>query len=75
MAPRDWLDLAVRMTGLMFIVFAIFDVFFAVTKVFGIQTGSSAALSADILAAIYYTGMGIVILWYAPWIVHLAFWR
>jgi hypothetical protein len=75
MNPKDWLDLLIRISGLAFLLFATFDVFYILAKIFGIPTGSNLSVSADIFAGLFFMILGLGILSCAKLIVRLAYWR
>jgi hypothetical protein len=75
MSPRDLIDVFVRLVGLAFIQMGLFDLYYMVVKLAGIQTQSQLPLSWDVRGFLLYSVWGIILIVGASSIARLAYWR
>jgi len=73
MQGQDWLGVLVRAGGIVLVVFAGFDVFHLVCKLFDVAVPSTASATADALALAWYLIMGLILILCADRIVAVAY--
>jgi hypothetical protein len=59
MQARDWFALAVRLAAIGFLIFALFDLFYVVAKIIGVETQSKMPISTDTFAAVFFGVVGV----------------
>jgi hypothetical protein len=74
MSPRDLIDVFVRLAGLGFIQIGLFDFYYVVVKIVGIQTQSNLPLSWDVRGFLLYSIWGVILIVGAKSIARLAYW-
>jgi hypothetical protein len=74
MSPRDIIGVIVRLAGLGFIQTGLFDLYYVVVKIAGVQTLSKLPLSWDVRGFLLYTVWGVVLIAGAKSIARLAYW-
>jgi hypothetical protein len=54
MQPRDWFGVAVRVAALVFLVFALFDLYYVFGRLLNLETTSKLPLSSVFAAVAFY---------------------
>lgn len=75
MTPRQLLGVFVRAAGLWSLLYALFDVYYIWVKMAGLPTASTAPIERDVMGMVIWSALGVGILFGAPWIVRVAYWR
>jgi hypothetical protein len=75
MSPRDLLGVFVRATGLAFITFGVFDLYYIFNKFLGLETGSQLPIWRDARGFLFWSLFGLAIVLGAKLIVRFAYWR
>lgn len=74
MSATDVIGVIVRLAGLGFIQTGLFDLYYVVVKIIGIQTQSKLPLSWDVRGFLLYSIWGIILIVSAKSIARLAYW-
>ena len=73
MTARDWYGLAVRLAGLAFFVFALFDVVHVLSQQLGLPLPSRYSATADAIAAGFFFVLGLFLTFAAGALTRLTY--
>jgi hypothetical protein len=73
MQARELFGLAVRLGGLVFLVFSLFDFVHVLLKVLGMADPSATPLASTLVAAVSYLVIGTIGLLGADWLVRVSY--
>ena len=74
MWARDLFGLIVRVTGVGFVIFSVFDLFYAAAALIGLPLQSYGG-RIDLAAAALWLAMGVIFISRAEWITRIAYGR
>lgn len=75
MSPRLLFGLAIRIAGLVFLSFSLFDLFYVVEVLAAIPTSSTRPLASVALAAVFFLAISLAALFGSELLVNLSYGR